>query len=760
MKNPFRNQFLAERTFRRWFINSFIIIFMFILSGVLLYLSALYVTKRVVQMAQEQSAEQTRELIDVNLYNLKKDISILTLNDLIISASYYKQPFTASNYYNYHIARKELTRIPSYQNIREIYVYYSQGDCFISRHNLIIDRENDFTQKRFGMTGSTWKTYAADQHVSSFLRIKDSIYFLCPLKINSSKKVTALAVVELDVDNIKQILPAGEENTAGGSYGYLVNSQGDLIATTGASTGILYGYGTLQPGENLIKNTVVICKKLEGADWEYISIVPISQYLKDIYILQYILYVYIAIIVLLASTIVYLETKRRYQPLQLLQNNIRAGGYYMATTELSKKQDIFSHLQEDIMFLVKDNTSMKSKIRKEKDILYGKQFSEIIGWHINTNEVGCFLEENFHMKYKQGVVVIANEIIIGSQLNGVSSEEKDNILLLCLNNIGTELFGEHYRCYFWRFVEITGLIWTDQEDASSYIYITNVLEQMRACIRQYFEVDFRMTISGPCLSPSSLSAAHIEAKATFDYANVTGKTGLIKYEESFTQLLSEWNNMDIIEAEQEFKNYMLEHNYRKAKSVLELIIGYYSYTDGTSIQLLTCRMFGLINLILNTLEIDKSSDEELFYINLNPVQRLLQATTIQRLETEIMDIIEALIMHYSEKDETTEKKLVYIDRYIEAHYMEHDLSVQQLADKFKLSYSFLSKIYKQQKGVGILEVINSCRISHAKELLTQEPGLSLTQVAERVGYSNVQTMLRIFKKIEKQTPGQYRARER
>lgn len=760
MKNPFKNQFFSERTFRRWFINSLIILLVFILSGVLLYLNALYVTKRVIQIAQEQSTEQTKELIDVNLFNLKKDISVLTLNDLIISVSHIKQPFTASDYYNYHKAGRELTGIYTYKNIKDIYVFYSKGDCFISSYNLIINKDQMFSQKLFGMNQKDWINFAKSQSTSSFQKIKDSIYFLCPLKTDSYKKVTSLAIVELDVKNMKQIMPTEHMQLTGRSYGYLVNSKGDLIAASGDSTEIQYGYGTLKQGENFIDDSVVTCKRLENADWEYIYIVPLNQYLKEIYKLQYILYIYIAFIVLMASAIVYLETKRRYQPLQILQKNVQAGRYHTSTTETMKKQDIFLYLQQDIMDIVNDNTSMKSKLQKEKNILYGKKFSEMMGQYINTEEAGRFLEDNFSIVYKQGIVVIVSELSIGSKLNGISTEENDNIVLLCLNNIGSELLGEHYRCFFWRYVEITGVIWTNKEDACSYLYIANVLEQMRSCILQFFEVELRFAISGVCPSPSVLSSAHYEAKATYDYANVTEKSGLIKYEESFTQLLSNWNNADIIKAEQDFKTYMLEHNYMKAKSKLELIIGYYSYTEGTSIQLLKCRMFGLINLILNTLEIDKSNDEELFYIHLNPVQRLLQASTIHQLKTEIMGIIEALILHFSERDETTDKKLLYIDRYIEAHYMEHDLSVQQLADKFKLSYSFLSKIYKQQRGTGILEIINTCRISHAKELLIQEPGLSLTQIAERVGYGNVQTMLRIFKKTEKQTPGQYRARKR
>lgn len=759
MKNPLKNRFLSERTFRKWFINSLLIIFIFIFSGILLYLGSLAVTKHVVLMSQEQSAEHIKELIDVELLNLKKDVSVLSLNDRIISVAYINQPFTGNDYYNYHKAGKELRGIYYYKNIKDIYVYYSQGDCFVGCYNLISYDNRTFTQKHFGMNRKEWKSFVSGQLTSSFVKIKSSIYFLCPLKKNNSGEITTLAVAELDEKKLNQILPTGNKKGKGESYSYIISSNNSLITTTGNSSDVSYGYGVLQQGENYVNDNVVTCKKIENTDWEYICVVPISKYLKEIYNLQYILYIYIAVIILLALSTVYYETKRRYQPVQTLQENIQSGGRTAAYIKEDNKKDIFSHLQKDILDIIYDNTNLKSKIKKEKDILSGKKLSEMMIEYTNEEEAGRYFEDNFSLKYKQGIVVIVNEISVGTKLTGISAEEHESILLLCLNNIGSELYGEHYKCFFWRYVEITGVIWTDQEDVSSYLYITNVLEQISACIMKYYELELRFSISGLCTLPSRLASAHNEAKAAYDYSYITGKTGMIRFEESYTQLLTNWKDMDIIKAEQDFMAYMLDRDYLKAKNKLELIIGYYGYTNGTSNQLLKCRMFGLINLVLNAIEMDKTSDEIQFYSDLNPVQRLLQATTITELKSEIMNIIETLILHYSDKEETTDKKLQYIDRYIEAHYMEHDLSVQQLADKFKLSFSFLSKIYKQRNGTGVLEVINACRIGHAKELLIQEPELSLAQIAERVGYGNVQTMLRVFKKIEKQTPGHYRIQE-
>jgi AraC-type DNA-binding domain-containing proteins len=277
MKNPFKNQFLSEKTFRKWFITSFLIILTFIVSGILLYLGALAVTKHAVLISQEQSAEHIKELIDIELQNLKKDISVLSLNDRIISAAYIGRPSTGNDYYNYHKAGKELMGIYFYKNVQDIYVYYRDGDCFVGCYNLIGFDNKAFTQKHFGMSRKEWKSFAASRLTSSFLKLKNDIYFLCPLKKDNSGAVTSLAIAELDEKKLKQILPAGNKTGKDESYSYIISSDGSMIISTGQSSEIKYGYGTLKQGENYIDDTVVTCKKIENTDWEYIGIVLLQE---------------------------------------------------------------------------------------------------------------------------------------------------------------------------------------------------------------------------------------------------------------------------------------------------------------------------------------------------------------------------------------------------------------------------------------------------------------------------------------------------
>ncbi|WMJ90126.1 helix-turn-helix domain-containing protein [Anaerocolumna sp. MB42-C2] len=763
MKILHRNQYFYEKVFRKWFIDSIITIFIFIVSGMLLYLGALYVTKKVLVISQEQSVEHTGNLLDNKLMNLKQDISILTFNDRIISASYINPPFKAEDYYAFHQAGKELIGIYSYSGLEDIYIYYSNSNYFTGCYTLTNNNRGNLSENSFSKTPKEWKEFAKKQKTSSFVKMKDSVYFLCPLKKNGKSEVICLAIVKLDMQAYKELLLQDTNMARRGYYSYIISKEGEVFISSGNINEVEYGYGLLKQGVNYLDEKVVNCRKLNNEEWEYITVMPVKEYLREMYNLRLALYVYLAVIILLAFYSVYVETRKKYSPIQRLRENLELNWeqYHKEQVVSDKKQDVFLKLQYFMEGILHDNYQLRSRVKKEREDVWGQRFSEMVREYGEKPESERLLKEEFGMSFEYGIVLIVQNMESSMETQELTADERKSILIFCLRNIGTELLGDSYRCFFWEYTGITGIIWSDKpETASSQMFLHNIIEEIRTVTLQYFKTNMRITVSRSVHSIPEITEAYMQAKSAFDYSEVTGKWGVILFDESFIKLPSYWKNVNAIQAEIQFMECMTDHNYKKAKENLVNIIDQYSYTEGASIQLLKCRMFGLINMMLNAIEIEKSPEEEQFYKEVNLVQRLFEASSIQKLEDEMMDIIESFVVHNENKKETPGQKLNRIDRYIEAHYKDQALSVQQIAEVFSMSLPYLSKMYKQHKGSGILETIHICRINHAKELILKEPEISLAIVAEKVGYGNIQTMLRLFKKHEKQTPGKYRLENR
>lgn len=96
-----------------------------------------------------------------------------------------------------------------------------------------------------------------------------------------------------------------------------------------------------------------------------------------------------------------------------------------------------------------------------------------------------------------------------------------------------------------------------------------------------------------------------------------------------------------------------------------------------------------------------------------------------------------------------------IREYVEDNHADLNLSIGMIADRFDMSQGYISRLFRQMTGQGLLDFIAGVRISHAKELIATDRA-SLEDVAGCVGYTSANALIRAFKKHEGITPGRYR----
>ena len=106
-----------------------------------------------------------------------------------------------------------------------------------------------------------------------------------------------------------------------------------------------------------------------------------------------------------------------------------------------------------------------------------------------------------------------------------------------------------------------------------------------------------------------------------------------------------------------------------------------------------------------------------------------------------------------EKKALNLERMQQMERIVEE---EMDISLQQVAQRLYLSPRQVQRIIREQRGMSFQQLAAAVRIRRAKELL-QTRGLSVSEVAERVGFQSSQSFIRFFRQQENQTPAQYRA---
>lgn len=92
--------------------------------------------------------------------------------------------------------------------------------------------------------------------------------------------------------------------------------------------------------------------------------------------------------------------------------------------------------------------------------------------------------------------------------------------------------------------------------------------------------------------------------------------------------------------------------------------------------------------------------------------------------------------------------------YMEANYRER-LQLTDVAEHVFVSVWHLSKLLNSVTGKNFSELLNGIRIDEAKKLL-KDPSLSISEIAERVGFLDMAHFSRVFKKHVGVSANEYR----
>ena len=123
---------------------------------------------------------------------------------------------------------------------------------------------------------------------------------------------------------------------------------------------------------------------------------------------------------------------------------------------------------------------------------------------------------------------------------------------------------------------------------------------------------------------------------------------------------------------------------------------------------------------------------------------------------QLMDISQDNV---NEKDNLPEQddisvKISNIIKYIN-HSFSKDISLYDIAEKYNISRYYLCRIFKKYTGMGIVDFVNNKRLIEAEKLL-KNTDYSISKISKLTGFNSMTYFSRLFKKIYKRSPGQFK----
>ena len=161
----------------------------------------------------------------------------------------------------------------------------------------------------------------------------------------------------------------------------------------------------------------------------------------------------------------------------------------------------------------------------------------------------------------------------------------------------------------------------------------------------------------------------------------------------------------------------------------------------------------MISTVLKAIDGLGQSEGRSYFDSTNPIAEVMQCRTLLEMKDKMLKILESACEYFEKQNSQTDYSIrdKVID-IIDNNFKDPNLSIASIAEQVNKHPYYVSRLFKKQTGDGILDYINKVRVDKAKSLLRENTD-NQEEIAQKIGYTNVRTFQRAFKKHEGITPG-------
>lgn len=279
--------------------------------------------------------------------------------------------------------------------------------------------------------------------------------------------------------------------------------------------------------------------------------------------------------------------------------------------------------------------------------------------------------------------------------------------------------------------------------------LDDTLKEVASQVNQRLEVSVYTSISIPFKTIYQIPAR---------FADVYASTGTVDLSlaDSSNGLIS--NSVDYnLETETAIINNIERGNAAKALEILKQALIKELGTTTVSLAELNHVKLIFMNTLKRVLVKENVSISEFVADNQHTLKSLEIQTDQDTTQRYIISLYQSVIK-IAQQPITNHRTLEeHIVDFINRRYQE-DIGLTNIAEHYHLSESYASRVVKAYLGIPFKDYLAQIRIREAKEQLLHSDK-KVSDIADSVGYKNVNTFIRVFKQSTGQTPGKYRQNE-
>ena len=196
-------------------------------------------------------------------------------------------------------------------------------------------------------------------------------------------------------------------------------------------------------------------------------------------------------------------------------------------------------------------------------------------------------------------------------------------------------------------------------------------------------------------------------------------------------------------------------NVKEAKGILNELLGYVLFAEGSSLDIVKSRAVELASLLSRASIEGGASTNSILKINNQLLKNLESLTSLEELCYKLQESVEifteSLFGVLPSANQDTIRNAMH---YISQNY-SHRLTLEEVASYVHLTPPYFSTLFKKTSGSSFKEYVNMVRIEESKRLLTNTD-YSLLDIAIAVGFEDQSYFSKVFKRYTGLSPKHFR----
>lgn len=196
-------------------------------------------------------------------------------------------------------------------------------------------------------------------------------------------------------------------------------------------------------------------------------------------------------------------------------------------------------------------------------------------------------------------------------------------------------------------------------------------------------------------------------------------------------------------------------NRQAAGALLNDILGYVYFSEGSNLDMLKVRGIELCSLLSRTAIDGGANPSHALKMNSSFITNIEKVKSADSLCYALQEVLDACIDYtyslYNKKNSDIIRKAM---NYISDHFSEQ-ITLEEVASFVHLNPSYFSSFFKQACGFSFKEYLNMVRVEESKRLLANTD-YPLIDIAVATGFENHSYFTKVFRQHTGITPKQYR----